>query len=56
MDHHPKKTKMVIGLMEDELDAKIMNEFVGLRANTYNKYLIEDDGEDKNKSHKKSVS
>ena len=40
--------------MKDELGAKIMTKFVGLRANTYS-YLIDEGSEHKktNKRHKK---
>ena len=40
------KNKNVIGLMKDELGAKTMTKFVGLRAKTYS-YLIDDSSEDK---------
>ena len=41
-----KKKKKVIELMKDELGAKIITKFVGLRAKTYS-YLIDDSSEDK---------
>ena len=40
------KNKKVIGLIKDELGAKVMKEFVGLRPKTYC-YLIDDGSEDK---------
>ena len=49
------KNKKVIGLIKDELGAKTMTKFVGLRAETYS-YLIDDSSEDKKaKSTKKFV-
>ena len=44
--YHWLKKKKVIGLMTDELDGKIMKEFLGLTAKTYN-YLINDGSENK---------
>ena len=41
-----RKKKKAIGLMKDELAAKIIKKFVGLRARTYS-YLIDDGSEDK---------
>ena len=49
------KNKKVIGLMKDELGAKIMIKFLGLRAKTYS-YLIYDRNEDKKAKETKSVS
>ena len=49
------KKKIVIGLFKDEVDGKIMAEFVALRAKAY-AYLIngyDDDDYDKNKKKKK---
>ena len=50
------KNKIVIGLFKDEVDGKIMAEFVALRAKAY-AYLIngydDDDDYDKNKKKKK---
>ena len=40
------KNKKVVGLMKDELDRQIMEEFVGLPAKTYS-YLKDNDDEDK---------
>ena len=55
-DHfHKEENKKVIGLMEDELDGKIMNEFVGLTAATCS-YLKDKSDEDiKAKDTKKCV-
>ena len=52
----PKENnKKVIKLMKDELGAKIMTKFVGLRAKSYS-YIIDDGSEDKkSKIHKKCV-
>ena len=41
--------------MKDELGAKIMAKFVGLRAKHYS-YLIDDSSEDKKQKAQKSVS
>ena len=41
-----EKIKKVIRLMKDALGGKIMKQFLGLRAKTYN-YLIDDENEDK---------
>ena len=43
-----EKIKKVIRLMKEELDGKIMKEFVGLRAKTYS-HLKDNDDEDKKK-------
>ena len=48
------KNKEVIGLMNDVLGGKIMTEFVGLTAKTFN-YLIDDGTEDKKQKAQKSV-
>ena len=47
--------KKVTGLMKDELGAKIMTKFVGLKAKTYS-YLIDDSSEDRKAKGTKSVS
>ena len=49
------KNKKVIGLMKDELGAKIMITFLGLRAKTYS-YLMYDSNEDKKAKETKSMS
>ena len=41
--------------MKDELGAKIMTKFVGLKAKTYS-YLIDDSSEDRKAKGTKSVS
>ena len=43
--------KKVIGLMKDELEAKIMIKFVGLRAKTYS--YLDDGSEDKKSKRQK---
>ena len=50
------KNKKVIGVMNNELDVKIMKEFLGLREKSYNS-LIDDGSEDKNTKgcHKKQL-
>ena len=49
------KNKKVIGLFKDELGAKIMKKFIGLRAKTW-AYLLDDNSEYKKaKGTKKSV-
>ena len=49
------KNKRVIGLFKDELDGKIMKEFVALKAKAYT-YLMEDDNDHKKaKGAKKCV-
>ena len=48
------KHRKVIGLTKDELGAKIMTKFVGLREKTYS-YLIYDGSEEKAKGPKKCV-
>ena len=54
-----ESNKQVIGVMKDELDGKIMKEFVGFEAKTYS-YLVDDSSQDKKvkgtkKSHKKKT-
>ena len=41
-EHYLWAKKIVIGLMKDGLDGKIMKEIVGLRPETY-RYLTDDD-------------
>ena len=41
--HLQERKKKVIGLMKDELEGKIMTEFVALRPKTYS-YLMDDGG------------
>ena len=49
------KNKKITGLFKDELDGKIMTEFVALRAKVY-AYLMEDNSEHKkSERNKKSV-
>ena len=49
-----EKNKNVTGLVKDELAGQIMEKFVGLRAKTYT-YLKDNNDEDKNTRHKKSI-
>ena len=48
------KNKKVIGFFKDELNRKIMKEFVALRAKTY-AYLMDDDSEHKRAKGTKNV-
>ena len=48
------KNKSVIGFMKDELSAKIMAEFIGLRPKT-SSYLIDDGSNDKKSKATKNV-
>ena len=41
-----RKKKKVVGLMKDKLGGQMMNEFIGLIANTYS-YLKDNSDEDK---------
>ena len=49
-----RRNKRVIGLIKDELDGKIMKEFVGLRAKPYS-YLKDNNYEDKKVCHKNKM-
>ena len=51
-----EKIKKVIRLMKEELDGKIMKEFVGLRAKTYSHLKDNDDENKKKQKTQESVS
>ena len=53
INYYLEKSKNVIGLVKDELDGKIMTDFVALKFETFS-YLI-DDGDKKTKGTKKCV-
>ena len=49
------KNKKVISLFKDELEEKIMTEFLGLRAKTYGYLMVNDSEHKKSKGTKKCV-